>query len=219
MKAAEKIRLAIEDGVRSGALLPGDPVNEAELCTRYKVSRTPVREALLQLQAHGLVTSFPRAGMVIAKMDVAQLLSMWELLAELEGVCARLASERMSPGERAELTRLHAEAQAIADANDLDAWKGANLAFHELLYAGSRNPYLRQEILRMRARTGAYRDHAFAALGRIRASWDQHAEVVAAILGGNPAAAHSAMIQHLSPGQVPGGIASFLVTLPKHLLD
>ena len=219
MKAAEKIRQAIEDGVRSGALLPGDPINEPELCSRYNVSRTPIREALLQLQAQGLVTSLPRAGMVIARMDVAQLLSMWELLAELEGVCARLACERMSPAECADLERRHRGAQSIAAANDLDAWKGANLAFHELLYTGSRNPYLRQEILRMRARTGAYRDHAFAALGNIRASWDQHAEVVVAVVRQDAVAAHGAMVRHLSPGQGTGGFAGFLATLPKELLD
>jgi DNA-binding GntR family transcriptional regulator len=60
VKAAEQISRAIEDAVRAGALLPGDPINEAELCSRYKVSRTPVREALLQLEARGLVTSLPR---------------------------------------------------------------------------------------------------------------------------------------------------------------
>jgi DNA-binding GntR family transcriptional regulator len=157
--------------------------------------------------------------MVIAKMDVSQLLSMWELLAEMEGVCARLACERMSASERAELKRSHNDAQRIADANDMDAWKGANLTFHEVLYAGSRNPYLRQEILRMRARTGAYRDHAFAALGNIGASWDQHADVLAAILGKDPVAAHGTMVKHLSPGQGARGFASFLAALPKQLLD
>src|SRR4030088_2205449 len=105
MKAAEKIRLAIEEAIGNGSLLPGDIINEAELSARYSVSRTPIREALLQLQAQGMLTSLPRSGMLVAKMDVPQLLAMWELLAELEGICARLACERMTPEERAELTR------------------------------------------------------------------------------------------------------------------
>ncbi len=103
MKAAEKmLRQAIEDGVRTGALLPGDPIKEAELCSRFNVSRTPIREALPQLQEQGMVTSLPRAGMVVARMDVAQFLSMWELLAELEGVCvvAARSGGRASEQER-----------------------------------------------------------------------------------------------------------------------
>ena len=92
MKAAERIRLSIEESIRDGSLLPGDAVDEQQLMQTYEVSRTPVREALLQLQAQGMLNSL-RGGMVVAKMDVAQLLAMWELLAELEGIGARLACD------------------------------------------------------------------------------------------------------------------------------
>src|SRR5690606_4997944 len=141
--------------------LPGDQVDEGELAARYEVSRTPVREALLQLQAQGLLTSLSRGGMVVAKMDVQQLLSMWELLAELESLCARYACERMTVEEREALKQLHEETLSIVESNDEVGWQEANLAFHEMLYKGSRNPYLRQQILRMRTKTGAYRRHAF----------------------------------------------------------
>ena len=60
MKAAERIRLSVEESIRDGSLLPGDPVDEQMLMQTYDVSRTPVREALLQLQAQGLVASLPR---------------------------------------------------------------------------------------------------------------------------------------------------------------
>lgn len=219
MKAAEIIRCAIEEGIRSGSLLPGDQIDEADLSVRYKVSRTPIREALLQLQAQGLVTSMPRAGMVIAKMDMAQLLAMWELLSELEGLCARFACERMTPAERAELERVHLESRTLIDSNDLSLWRSANLTFHEVLYAGSRNPYLRQEIWRMRTRTGAYRDHAFAAARSIRSSWEQHNAVVEAIKKGDAAQAYAVMVHHLSPGQGARGVADFLATLPQELLE
>lgn len=67
MKAAERIRLSIEESIRDGSLLPGDAVDEQALMQTYDVSRTPVREALLQLQAQGLVVNLPRAGMVVAR--------------------------------------------------------------------------------------------------------------------------------------------------------
>src|SRR5690606_39255499 len=70
MKISEQICQEIEGQLLGGTLLPGDTVDENELAARYKVSRTPVREAMLRLQAQGLLTSLPRGGMVVAKMDV-----------------------------------------------------------------------------------------------------------------------------------------------------
>jgi len=219
MKAAEQIRLVIEDGIRSGRLRPGEAVNEAELISQHNVSRTPVREALLQLQAQGLLTSQPRGGMVVSKMTLQQLLAMWELLAELEGFAARLACERMTAEEREELARVHEEARAVVDKEDREGWKTANLKFHEVLYKGARNPYLRDEILRIRALTGVYRQHAFSATGKLRASWEQHDELVKAILNHDQAATFDAMVRHLSPGTGAQGFASFVANLPKELLD
>jgi DNA-binding GntR family transcriptional regulator len=200
-------------------LLPGDIINEAELSVRYGVSRTPVREALLQLEAQGMLTSLPRGGMVVAKMDLSQLLSLWELLADLEGVCARLACERMSQDERAELARAHEESAAVVEAGDREAWRTANLGFHEVLYRGARNPQLREEILRMRSRTGAYREHAFAAFAQIKSSWEQHGRLVDAINRRDETAVWQAMLDHLSPGQGSKGIAAFVASLPKELLS
>ncbi|MFP5406661.1 MAG: GntR family transcriptional regulator, partial [Gammaproteobacteria bacterium] len=174
MKVSERIRLDIEEQIHTGGLLPGDPIDEARLMGQFGVSRTPVREALLQLKSQGLLTSLPRGGVVVAKMDVQQLFAMWELLAELESLCARYACERMSDHQRSELARVHEAAEAVVASDDREGWQAANLAFHESLYEGARNPYLRQEILRMRVRTQAYRRHAFGAVGQLRTSHHHH---------------------------------------------
>jgi DNA-binding GntR family transcriptional regulator len=218
MKVSEQIRQEIEKLVRDGGLLPGDPVDEVEWAARYDVSRTPVREALLQLQAQGLLGALPRGGMVVAKMDVQQLLAMWELLAELEGFCARLACERMTDAERAQLFEHHRSMASMVEADDAEGWQAGNLAFHEMLYRGSRNPYLRQDILRMRARTGAYRRHAFGAVNRIQASWQQHQEIVDAIAARDPQASAQAMQRHLSPDHGARSVADLIANLPRELL-
>ena len=219
MKVSDRIRREIEGQLLGGTLLPGDQVDEAELAARYKVSRTPVREALLQLQAQGLLTSLSRGGMVVAKMDVQQLLSMWELLAELESLCARYACERMSAEEREVLRKLHEDTLSIVEAGDEVGWQEANLAFHEALYKGSRNPYLRQEILRMRTQTGAYRRHAFGAVGRVQASYAHHTDVLNALLAGDSEAAARAMFHHMSPGHGTRGVTDMIVNMPRSLLS
>lgn len=218
MKSSERIRCAIEEDIRSGNLLPGDSIDEQEIAARFQVSRTPVREALLQLKIQGLLLSQPRAGMVVAKMDLQELLAIWELLAEMEGVCTRLACQRMTEAERAELQQIHTDAAAIVQADDTDGWREANHAFHEVLYRGCRNPYLRQELLQLRARTGAYLRHAFSAVGRIKASYEQHEELLQAILENNPERAHKMMMQHISLAQGARGLADFLINIPKSMV-
>src|SRR5690606_38128697 len=146
VKISEQIRLAIEDDIRNGVLLPGDAIDESELAAQYKVSRTPVREALLQLKVQGMLNSLPRNGMTVAKMDVQELLAIWELLGEMEAVAARMACQRMTPQERAELMRIHEASAAVIEAEDAEGWRQANHDFHEVLYKGCRNPYLRQEL-------------------------------------------------------------------------
>jgi len=219
MKISERIRQSIEEDIRSGNLLPGDSIDEQEISLRFAVSRTPVREALLQLKAQNLLCSQPRNGMVVAKMDVQQLLAIWELLTEMEGVCARLACERMTVEERAELVSVHEASEAVVLADDVEGWSSANHHFHDLLYRGARNPYLRQELLRLRARTGAYLRHAFSAVGRLRSSFEQHGALVHAIQINDPALAQRTMTQHISLEQGARGLRDFLVNIPKSLLS
>lgn len=218
MKASERIYRSIESGISEGALLPGDPVDEEELMAQFGVSRTPVREALLQLKSVGLLDGLPRGGAIVAKMDVTQLLAVCELLAELEGLCARYACERMTPAEREDLAALHRAAESVVARDDEIAWQQANRDFHECLYAGSRNPYLRQEILRMRTRTQAYRKHAFGAIGRLPVSYHHHGLIVEAILAGDREAASRAAFGHLNPGEGLPGVKDLIMNLPRELL-
>jgi len=218
MKASERIFRSIESQIADGTLLPGDPVDEEELMTQFGVSRTPVREALLQLKTVGLLDGLPRGGAIVAKMNVTQLLAVCELLAELEGLCARYACERMTKAEREHLAELHRASESVVARDDEIAWQQANREFHECLYAGSRNPYLRQEILRMRTRTQAYRNHAFGAVGRLPASFHHHALIVDAILAGDREAAARAAFGHLNPGEGLPGIKDLIMNLPGSML-
>lgn len=219
MKVSDRIRNHIEQQIREATLLPGDSVEETQLAAQHAVSRTPVREALLQLQARGLLMSMPRGGMVVAKMDIQELLSMWELLAELESLCGRYACERMTQAERLALKQLHEDTLPIVEQNDEIGWQQANMAFHEMLYHGSRNPYLRQDILRMRTQTGAYRRHAFGALGRVPSSYALHTEILQAILDHDAQKVAKAMFLHMSPGHGALGVTDMIVNLPKSLLS
>ncbi len=216
-KASDKIRAEIERLVQTGTLLPGDAIDEAGLASQHGVSRTPIREAMIQLQAQGLLTSMPRGGMLVAKMDLQQLLSLWELLAELEAVAARLACQRMTPDELLAIAKANEQGRAAVELDDRAAWQACNLAFHELIYRATRNPYLRQDVLRIRARTGFYRQHAFGALGKIKTSFEQHQRLVEAFQAGDADAASAAMVAHMRPARDAQAMSDFIINLPKGL--
>jgi len=219
MKASDRIRAYIEEEISSGRWLPGDAIDEAAIEQQFEVSRTPVREALLQLTAQGWSSTQPRGGHHVAKMTLQQLLSLWELLAELEGVAVRLACERMSDQEMRRIAELHEAARDVVEREDLEGWQQANLSFHESIYSGARNPFLRQELLRIRFRTGVYRRHAFAALGHLQASYEQHTAILQALRERDPRRAAQGMVEHMRPGRDARSLNDFVVKLPADLLS
>jgi DNA-binding GntR family transcriptional regulator len=218
MKISERIQEHIESEIRAGNLNPGDLIDEMGLARHFQVSRTPVREALLRLEAQCVVVSVPRQGMFVAKLSVRQLLAIWELLAEMEGLCARLACERMTAQERDQLVAIHQRAEQHVQSGDTVSWLKANHAFHQALYQGSRNPHLEQEILQLRARITAYLQYAFKALSRLNTSHAQHAIVLKAILEADSATAYDTMVKHVGLERGTRGLADFIINLPSSLL-
>jgi len=218
VKASEKIHWLIEQDIKNGVLLPGDSIDEVSIARKHKLSQTPIREALIKLQAQGLIKSQPRGGMIVAKMSLQQLLSLWELLAELEGVAAKLACQRMLATELAQLKEIHQSSTAIVESEDIEGWQKTNLLFHEIIYKSTRNPYLRQEVLRIRTVTGYYRKHAFGALGQIRTSFDQHERIIQAIESKNVEQAFAAMNHHMLPANNSTGLTNFIVNIPQESL-
>jgi DNA-binding GntR family transcriptional regulator len=218
VKASEKIHWLIEQDIKNGVLLPGDSIDEVSIARKHKLSQTPIREALIKLQAQGLIKSQPRGGMIVAKMSLQQLLSLWELLAELEGVAAKLACQRMLATELTQLKEIHQSSTAIVESEDIEGWQKTNLLFHEIIYKSTRNPYLRQEVLRIRTVTGYYRKHAFGALGQIRTSFDQHERIIQAIESKNVEQAFAAMNHHMLPANNSTGLTNFIVNIPQESL-
>lgn len=215
---SDRIRAELAEQISQGLLAPGDTIDENEIAARFEVSKTPVREALLQLKAQGLISHLPRGGAIVAKMDLAQLLSLWEWLAEIEAIAVKLACERMSTKELEALQQLHKQSQKFADQEDWDGWQACNQEFHQAVYVASRNAFLRQEVMRVRARTGVYRRHAFGALGATKTSFDQHGEILEFLKNRDGDAAATAMRRHILPASSTTALTNFILNIPKDLL-
>lgn len=196
----DRIRATIEDEIAKGTLQPGTRLDEQSLMARFEVSRTPAREALLQLASAGLVTSVPRHGAVVAGISLTDYVAMLEILVELEGLAARLAARRM-PAELRDALQAAAQAcETAAAADDANAYGEANRRFHEALYDGARNDVLARQLRAMRTRMGHPRHTVFDRPGRLRQSLAEHRQVLDAVLDGDEDTAHAAMIRHISSG-------------------
>ncbi len=194
------VRAWIETEIMEGRLRPGERLDEARICARFGISRTPLREALLQLASMDLITFRPRRGAAVARMSVKQIAAMWEALTALEGLCAELAARRMMEEERELLRAVHAAARQLEGSNDAAAYDEANRRFHETIYDGCRNDYLAAQVRDIRRRLRVYRRYPFQRAGGIARSLAGHEMVLAAIVAGQDRAADAAMREHVAGG-------------------
>jgi len=195
---AETLRLQLADEIVRGALTPGMTLDETELARRFGVSRTPVREAIRLLAASGLVETYAHRAAVVARPTTEQLTGMFEVMAELEALCASLAASRMTSTERRELEAAHDQLRALIHSGDPQRYHEINEAFHGVIYAGAHNAHLADLTLATRVRVSPYRRAQFRNLGRLAKSHIEHERVVMAILRGDRDGAAATMRAHIS---------------------
>ena len=160
-------------------------LDETELATEFEVSRTPIREALMQLASSGLIDMQPRRSAVVAKISPQRLCEMFEVMAELEAMCGRLAARRMTANDQKVLLEAHEASRDAAGENDPDEYYKRNEQFHSAIYAASHNSFLIDECLNLKRRLDAYRRLQLRVRGRMDSSHKEHSEIYVAIATGD----------------------------------
>lgn len=194
----EQMVRSIADRIVTGAMHPGEKLDEISLAARFDVSRTPVREALQQLCAMGLVAREPNRSAVVATVSEQYLSSMFEAMAELEGICARLAAERMTLDERRMLEAEHRASAKLVHAGAQEDYAVHNIDFHTRLYRGAHNDHIYEMVTQTRARLAPFRRAQFRLPGRLAKSYDEHDAIVTAVMRADTAGAGLAAYSHVS---------------------
>ena len=195
---AESLRQKLEGAIAAGHLAPGSRLDEQEIAQRFGVSRTPVREAFRLMAANNLVELRGRQGATVRTIKAQALIEMFQVMAELEGLCARLAARRVSQAWGDEISKIHQRLVAASKSGDIDEFYDINQEFHEAIYEASRNAFLADQTRRLRNQVAAYRRRVTHMPNRIADTIREHEAIMQAILAHDPERAHSAMRDHVN---------------------
>lgn len=194
---AALVRRGIEQSIFNGDLAPGTAIEEGRLASVYGVSRTPVREAIANLVQVGLLTKLAHRRAVVSQLDPGNLLELFEALAEMEGLAAKLATIRMSPSEITALLDIHNQAADILNTDgDINDYAALGERFHQSVLEGCRNRVLIEATAALSVRVYPYRRYQIAVPERLQGNQRDHQVIVDAITSGDSGAAYDAMRGH-----------------------
>lgn len=196
---------AIMDWIDIGRLNPGDPIDEALLAAEFGTSRTPIREAILKLEAMGLIRREPRKGASLFRPTLEEFLAILEVHAKLEGQAAGLAARRLSKSGAESLQRVVRQCQDHAtrhgDGNP-DGYYQLNLRFHETVAVAAGNPFLTEMIKTNARKLLAYYRARYRYAGAIAASAAEHGQLARLMLDRDSTGAEAMMQSHVQFDQI-----------------
>lgn len=191
---------ALRRAIVSGLLQPGEALSEALLARRFGVSRTPVREALKQLERERLVEVVPRVGTYVRKATADEVLDALVVKEALEGMAARLLAARRGAPELAELRRVTAALEGAAAKGDVPQVVEENRRFHELIHRGSGSAKLQFQLERLlnelRVPYQRLVSLTLSRPARLRRMLEEHRRIVSALETHDPTKAERAMRAH-----------------------
>jgi DNA-binding GntR family transcriptional regulator len=195
---SDRIAESLEEKIFNGTLSDGDRLDETRLAEEFGVSRTPVREAFHRLSNSGLVEQIPNRGVFVRQPGPIELLELFEAMAELEAVCARLAVQGISDAALEELNVANQACLKMAKQQDADGYYHENEVFHAIIYRESGNQVLEQLAQQLHRRLKPFRRLQLRARGRINQSMQEHENIIAAITKGDGEGAAHALRSHVA---------------------
>jgi DNA-binding GntR family transcriptional regulator len=170
----------LQNRILSGALRPGERIDQDAEAQRLNASRMPVREALRRLEAEGLVVIHRHRGAVVRPLSVNDLEDLYVLRLALEGVAGRLGTEHLTDDGLQAMHALLPAMEAIVARQDPAAWIDLDWTFHEILYRAARRPRLLRTIQTLREEASRYRRIGLALPDVLAVSLREHKAILEA---------------------------------------
>ena len=196
-RTADKLISDIRKEVSSGILKPGDQLEVTALAERFGVSRTPIREAIRTLVESGVLETRPRKGSFVRVLSAKQLLDLFQVAAELEGMACRLAALSLTKENVEAIERGLAKCTQAAEAQNNAEYAMANLDFHTAIHNASGNDWLIEQLRQLQINLNSYRTMPYEIRGRLNKSTGEHKIICDAILSGDGEHACNLMRDHM----------------------
>ena len=194
----EQVHEAILAEIASGQLAPGERIVQEQLAQALGVSRQPVQQALLLLRKQGLLADAPGRGLIVTPLDPDHAQHMYEVRAVVEGLACRLAAQRgAARALRLGPALVDAGRKAVASGS-VQKMIAADMRFHDFIYALSGNPLVAPTMATHWSYTKRLMGEALVHDEQPRDIWDQHAQMLDAICGGDAERAESLAREHIT---------------------
>ena len=174
----------LEEDILGGYYKNGDALTELSLCSRFGVSRTPVRSALHRLAEEGLVSITPNRGAVVVGITVDDLIETYKIRCRLEGLASALAATRITSEEIKKLRDSVELSEYYISKRDTEHLKELDTEFHSIIYNASGNRMLSKILTELHKNIKTYRKLSLTVPGRLEMSTDEHREILEAIESG-----------------------------------
>jgi DNA-binding GntR family transcriptional regulator len=187
----------LRDMIMEGVFKPGEKVQEQDLCDRFGVSRTPIREALRVLTAEGLLTLTPNRGARIALSTVEEIEELYPLIGAFEGLAGELACSRITDAAIKRIQQLHEKMVAHYQKNEFVASKKINREIHEAIFEAAGNASLTAHYRNLMIRTHSIRYFVRKSPERWRQAIDDHEQIIRALQARDGARLGQILREHL----------------------
>lgn len=193
----EVVSDALRQAIKDGRLSPGQRLREITLADTLGVSRTPIREAIRQLEQEGFVVMVPRRGTYVADISLKDIAQVFEIRGALEELAAGLAAEWITTEELECLERILVEINGYIERDEFERIVDADVRFHDVLYQASRNQRLVDILHNLREQMLRFRSISMHYPGRLTATWEEHRQMVENIAAHNSSMARKVAKRHM----------------------
>lgn len=179
---------------------PGMKLSEQILCNRWKVSRTPIREALRHLESEGFISSSKHKGFVVTSISMHDVEQIYTILMSLDSLAGRLATPTLvnEPEKLESLRTLCNEMKELCEKRDVEGYMKRNLDFHSIIFRSSENSWMINILENLHSHTNRFILNALYIPLRIEKSVQEHLEILKCIEKGNEKGVEKAISVHFT---------------------
>lgn len=192
-----KIYHRLKNAILDGVYKPGESLIEMKLAKELGVSRTPIREAIRQLELEGLVSSIPNKGVVVEGVTMQDVEDIYDIRKMIEGLAARWAAEKITDEQLKELKDILDLMEFFTDKENVEKFSELDSKFHEIIFKASNSRPLESVLSNFHHFIQRARLVSVKTKGRIACSLEEHRRIYKALAAHDPDAAEKAMTEHV----------------------